>query len=93
MTSQSQNNSPDNLNSKPPTQPPKPTIFAYQRPAFDRLLEIAKASFGIERRNLAIRPRASTLIIGPSGCGKSHLARAIARELNVSLFSIAVIGA
>ena len=56
-------------------------IFAHQRHAFERLVEIARACFFTSRETLPVSIRANSLIIGPSGSGKSFLARAVADHI------------
>ncbi|CAN5781279.1 hypothetical protein BH09VER1_BH09VER1_17770 [soil metagenome] len=56
-------------------------ILKHQLPAFEKLLAVGRACFGMSRLTCSIKPRTNTMIIGPSGSGKTHLARAVAEEL------------
>jgi len=62
---------------------PPPLIFAHQKPAFERLLEIGKACFAIQRKTLPLRARTNCLLLGPTGTGKTHLVSAVAKALGV----------
>ena len=60
-----------------------PIILSHQKPAFDRLVAIGRACFGVQRQTLPIRLRTNSLIVGPTGTGKTYLASAVADELGV----------
>lgn len=70
--------------------PPKPVplIFRHQRAAFDHLLSVARACFGMQRKSLPLRPRTNTLLVGPSGSGKNHLARAVAEASGAAFLAL-----
>lgn len=65
-------------------------IYDYQKPAFEKLLAVAKACFAVQRQTLPIRVRTNTMIIGSSGTGKTHLAHAVATELGAEFLSVSV---
>jgi SpoVK/Ycf46/Vps4 family AAA+-type ATPase len=60
-----------------------PLVLSHQKPAFERLLAIGRASFGAQRHTLPVRLRTNSLIIGPTGSGKTHLAKMVAEELGL----------
>ena len=65
-------------------------IYDYQKPAFSKLLAVAKACFAVQRQTLPIRVRTNTMIIGSSGTGKTHLARAVATELGAEFLPVSI---
>ena len=67
---------------------PHPMIYDYQKPAFEKLLSVAKACFAVQRQTLSIRVRTNTMIVGPSGAGKTHLARAVAEKCETEFLSV-----
>ena len=63
--------------------PVKNHILDHQKQAFEKLVAVGNACFGIQRHTLPVWPRTNSLIIGCSGSGKSFLAREVAQELGV----------
>jgi SpoVK/Ycf46/Vps4 family AAA+-type ATPase len=65
-------------------------IFAHQEEAFNKLCDVARACFAIQRKSLPFMPRTNTLIIGPSGSGKTYLASAVASETGAPFLSLSI---
>jgi hypothetical protein len=68
-----------------------PLIFPHQEGIYRRLVEIGQAYLAAQHFSFC-RPRGHTLLVGPSGAGKTHLARQVARELDVPLLALSVSG-
>lgn len=67
------------------------TILPYQRPIFERLCTVARASLFVDRSQFKVlKPRCNFWLIGPSGSGKTHLSKAVAEAVGVPIFSISV---
>jgi hypothetical protein len=75
----------------PKPEPDLPLIFPHQEAVYHRLVGIGQAYLGAQNFSFC-RPRGHTLLVGPSGTGKTHLARQVARELDVPLLCLSVSG-
>ncbi len=72
------------------TSDTEPFILPHQRDAFDRLSALARACIYGNFSNLPIRIRPAVFVTGPSGSGKTHIARALAKSMNLAYFSISI---
>ena len=72
------------------TSDTEPFILPHQRDAFDRLSALARACIYGNFSNLPIRIRPAVFVTGPSGSGKTHIARTLAKSMNLAYFSISI---
>ncbi|MEO8615227.1 MAG: ATP-binding protein [Luteolibacter sp.] len=61
-----------------------------QRRVLDELVPVTRIATDGSREGLPIMPRCHSMIVGPSGSGKSHVAREIARTMNLPCLVINV---
>ena len=68
----------------------EPFILPHQRDAFDRLSALARACIYSNLADLPIRIRPAVFITGPSGSGKTHIARELARSMNLNFYGASI---
>ena len=78
-------------------KPPRPDgadagriVLPHQKKVFERLLEIAKVTFSVQRNTLPFRLRTNCILVGPTGSGKTFVAGAVAAAMKVPFLNISV---
>ena len=65
-------------------------VLPHQTKVFERLLEIAKVTFSVQRNTLPLRLRSNCLLVAPTGSGKTFLVEAVATAMKVPFLNISV---
>ncbi len=68
----------------------EPFILPHQRDAFDRLSALTRACIYSNLADLPIRIRPAVFVTGPSGSGKTHIARELARSMNLNFYGTSI---